>query len=470
MWEAIRANRRRSFVLITLMGVVLMGLGYSIGILWAPDFAFVGLVAAFAVWFVLWMVAVSAGKDVVLGSMGAHRIEHDDYPILFNVVEEMTIAAGLPKMPDVYLIDTDAPNAFAVGTEEKSVVAVTTGLLMRLNRDELQGVVAHEIGHIKNHDTRFMVLAGVMMGAIIILADVFVRSMFYGGGRRRSSGRGSSGGGGGFLAIIAIVFIILSPILAQLLYFACSRRREYLADASSARFTRYPEGLARALEKISAPARKMEKVNRVVAPMFIVNPLRGAAGSKLLSTHPPTEERARILRSMGGGAAYADYEAAYERALGGRLLGERTVAESHQLAARRASVEAEKDDLGRARDAVDILHRAAGMLFLTCACGLKIKLPPGFKGKEVECPRCSRELPVPVAAAAIAGAAALKDELGPELAAESPEPPEVAVTYKPGQWQSFRCPCDRAINLSPTFKGSHVRCPSCGRSIRVDRA
>ena len=469
MWEAIRANKRRSFVLITLMAFVLMGLGYSIGLVWAPDWAFVGLVAAFAVWLVLWMVAVSAGKGVVLGSMGAHRIEHDDYPVLFNVVEEMSIAAGLPKMPDVYLIDTDAPNAFAVGTEQKSVVAVTTGLLMQLNRDELQGVVAHEIGHIKNHDTRFMVLAGVMMGAIILLADVFVRSMFYGGGRRRSRGRGG-GQAQAVLMIIAIVFIILAPILAQLLYFACSRRREYLADASSARFTRYPEGLARALEKIAGPARKMEKVNRAVAPMFIVNPLRGAAASNLLSTHPPTEDRARILRSMGGGAAYADYEAAYEKAHGGRLLGERTVAESQQLAARGATAEPEKDDLGRARDAVDILHRAAGMLFLNCACGLKIKLPPVFKGKEVECPRCSRNLPVPVAAAAIAGAAGLRDELGRELADEPPEAREASVTYKPGQWQSFRCPCGRAINLSPTFKGSHVNCPSCGRSIRVDRA
>jgi heat shock protein HtpX len=469
MWEAIRANKRRSIFLITLMAFVLMGVGYSIGLIWAPEWAHVGIAAAFAVWLVLWMVALTAGKDVVLGSMGAHQIEHDDHPVLFNVVEEMSIAAGLPKMPDVYLIDTDAPNAFAVGTEEKSVVAVTTGLLMKLNRDELQGVVAHEIGHIKNYDTRFMVLAGVMMGAIILIADVFARSMFYGGGRRRS--RGSGGGQGqAVLIIIAFIFIILAPILAQLLYFACSRRREYLADASSARFTRYPEGLARALEKISGSGVQMKRVNRAVAPMFIVNPLRGAAATNLLSTHPPTEDRVRILRSMGGGAAYADYEDAYRKAHGGHLLGERTIDESHRLAARGPSVEPEKDDLDRARDAVDILHRAAGMLFLTCACGLKIKLPPGFKGKEVDCPRCGRPVPVPVAAAAVAGAAGLGDELGRELSDEPPESREVSFTHQPGQWQSFRCPCGRAINLSPSFEASQVRCPSCGRSIRVDRA
>jgi len=470
MWEAIRANKRRSFVLVTLMALVLVGLGYSIGLAWAPEWAYVGAVAAVAVWFVLWMIALSAGKGVVLGSMHARQIEHADYPVLFNVVEEMSIAAGLAKMPKVYLIDADAPNAFAVGTEQNSVVAVTTGLLMQLSRDELQGVVAHEIGHVKNHDTRFMVLAGVMMGAIILLADVFVRGMFYGGGRRRSRGRGGGGQGQAVLLIVALLFAILAPILAQLLYFACSRRREYLADASSARFTRYPEGLASALEKIEHSAGSMQKVNRAVAPMFIVNPLKGSAARSAFSTHPPTAERARILRSMAGGAAYADYEAAYAKTQGGHLLSARTVAESQQLRARAPSAEPEMGDMERAREAVDILHRAAGMLFLTCACGLKIKLPPSFKGGEVDCPRCHRSIPVPVAVAAVAGAAVLGDELGPELAAEAPEARELSYTYKPGQWQSFRCPCDRTINLSPNFQGSEVRCPACGRSIRIDRA
>jgi len=471
MWEAIRANKQRSVLLITSMGLMLAGAGYALGLIWAPEAASLGIVAAVVIWMVLWMIAVSAGKDVMLGSMKARRIEHDDYPILFNIVEEMSVAAGLPGVPDVYIVDMDAPNAFAVGTEKKATVAVTAGLLRTLNRDELQGVIAHEIGHVKNHDTRFMVLAGVMMGAILLLSDVALRSMFYGGDRRRSRGRGG-GQGQAVVMIIALVFIILSPILARLLYFACSRRREYLADASAARFTRYPEGLARALEKIAGSARATAPVNRAVAPMLTVNPLRGAAARSLFSTHPPTESRVRILRAMGSGAAYADYEAAYEKVNGGRILGERTVAESHQLAARGPSTEHEPDEVDRARETGDLLHRAAGMLFLTCACGLKIKLPPGFKSREVDCPRCGRSLPVPVAAAALAGAAGLRDELGRELAGE-PQPseaPEAAVTYRPGRWQSFRCPCDRTINLSPSFQGSHVDCPSCGRSIRVDRA
>jgi heat shock protein HtpX len=475
MWEAIQANKRRSVVLIFAMAAVLVGLGYAIGLYFAPEYAYAGVGIAAVVWALLWMTAMAGGDGIMLSSVHAREIQHDDYPILFNVVEEMTIAAGLPKMPKVYIIDTDAPNAFAVGKESNAAVAVTSGLLMRLNRDELQGVIAHEIGHIKNHDTRFMVLAGVMMGAIILLADIFVRSMFYsGGGSRRRSSKG--GGGQGILLVVALVFAILAPILAQILYFACSRRREYLADASGARFTRYPEGLASALEKIAGSAGKMSKVSRTVAPMFTVNPLKGAAAHSLFSTHPPTGERCAILRAMGG-AAYADYEAAFERAQGSSLLGERTVAESHELQKRGPSVEPERDDMERAREAVDVLHRMEGMLFLACTCGMKIKVPKSHKGKEVNCPRCGNGIPVPVAAAAIAGAAAAGEEIlgpaagaatAPETTASRAEP--LTYTYRPGQWQSFRCECDWAINLSPNFKGSHVRCPGCNRDITIERA
>lgn len=379
-------------MLVLTMAGVLIALGYGIGLYFSPDYAYVGVLAAVLIWVFLWMMAVIGGRGMLLGSVHARRIEHDDFPVLFNVVEEMTIAAGLPKMPQVYIIDTDAPNAFAVGNEENSAVAVTSGLLMQLNRDELQGVVAHEIGHVKNHDTRFMVLAGVMMGAIILLADVFVRGVFYGGGRgrRRSSGRGG-GQAQVVVLILALVLAVLAPLLAQILYFACSRRREYLADASGARFTRYPAGLASALEKISASAQKMADVNRAVAPMFTVSPLKGGAANSLFSTHPPTEDRVRVLLAMGG-AGYAEYEAAYAAAHGGHLLGQRTLADAQPVAARAPSAEPEKTDLAKARDAVDVLHRVGGYLFLACACGLKIKVPPGYKGDEVRCPRCGRTL------------------------------------------------------------------------------
>ena len=218
----------------------------------------------------------------------------------------MRIAASLPAMPSVFIIDTPVPNAFAVGLNpERACVAVTVGLLERLNRDELQGVIAHELGHISNRDTLFMTLAGVTLGAIVLLADAGMRMMFWGGGRRRSSS--SSGKGGGAAAILmiaALVLAILAPILARLLYFACSRQREYLADASAAQYTRYPAGLANALRKIALQQDPQKiPVNRVVAPMYAINPLAAAGSASIFGTHPPTEERIRRLMEMQGGAA-----------------------------------------------------------------------------------------------------------------------------------------------------------------------
>lgn len=471
MWEAIRANRRRSLVIMTAMAAVLLMLGYVIGLAIDPRAGFIGLGIAFAVWFFLFITAQTAGSSILLGSVGAREIEHDDSPVLFNCVEEMTIASGLGKVPKVYIMDNDAPNAFAVGTEKNSAVAVTTGLLMRLNRDELQGVVAHEIGHIKNNDTRFLTHAGVMMAAIIIVSDLFLRMLFYGGmsrGRRRSR---SSGGGGGVqvaMVAVALVFAILAPLLAQLLYLACSRRREYLADASSATFTRYPEGLASALSKISARHGKM-KVSRGVAPMFIVNPLASLAAGGLLSTHPPTEDRIRVLREMGGGAGFADYEAAFRRRHGGEgVLGARTLREAQNVSAREATADA-RDDLQRAREAVDILHRTAGYLMFQCACGLKVKIPPSYDKETVECPRCHRTSPVPTAEAlgAMAGVAAAAGAMS-TTAGQPQTPPTVpTIEHQGGQWTSFRCKCGGTVQLSPSFTAKMASCRQCGRHYPV---
>ena len=182
----------------------------------------------------------------------------------------MRISAALPAMPRVFIIDTPVPNAFAVGLKpERACVAVTAGLLERLSRDELQGVIAHELGHISNRDTLFMTLAGVTLGAIVLLADAGLRMMFWGGGSRRRSSNNKNGGAAmAVMVIVALVLAILAPILARLLYFACSRQREYLADASAAQFTRYPAGLAHALRKIAQQQDpKKIPVNRVVAPM-----------------------------------------------------------------------------------------------------------------------------------------------------------------------------------------------------------
>ena len=473
MWEQISANKRRSLFLITLMAMILIGLGVTIGMIFGQEGALIGVGIALTIWFVLWLSAILGGRQILLASVHATEIGHNDAPRLFNVVEEMTIAAGLPKPPKVFIIDTDQPNAFAVGTPDESAVAVTSGLMMRLNRDELQGVIAHEIGHIKNQDTRFMTLAGVMVAAIVIIADVFLRTMFYTGagrGTRRSSGRGG-GQAQAILVLVAIVFAVLAPILAYILYFACSRKREYLADASAARFTRYPEGLASALEKISRSASKMQNVNRAVAPMYIINPLKGSAATSIFSTHPPTLLRCQILRSMAGGAGFASYENAFSKLKGQKLIGQQSLARADAAGIRAPSAEAEKGDLAKAREAVDILHSIGGFIFLQCVCGLKIKVPPSFKGREVKCPRCSRINPIPAGIIAAAGVAAAV-RAGEEAATDAPRrapPPEQTYRFVPGRWQTFRCACGNPIQLSPNFRGHSIGCRTCGRTIKITR-
>ena len=252
MWEQIRSNQIRSVVLTIGMGALLILIGYFLGL--AFDSAIAGLVIAILLWVILSLVAYFQGDSILLGMSRARKIKPDDHPRLYNVVEEMKIASGLEKMPDIYIIDDPALNAFATGRDpNKASVAITSGLLQKLNRDELQGVMAHEISHIKNRDVLLMAMCGVLLGTIVILAYYGSRFLFLGGaGSRRSSS--SKGGGQGqiIILVVALVFMILAPIFAQLIYFAISRKREYLADASSALYTRYPEGLASALEKLAA--------------------------------------------------------------------------------------------------------------------------------------------------------------------------------------------------------------------------
>lgn len=392
MWEQIRANKRNSLLLLFLMAVVLAILGWIIGMFVSPDpmAGVFGLVIALCIWMVLAMVSFSSGDSIFLAASKATPVTKDVHPQLFNVVEEMAIAAQLP-MPKVYIINDPAPNAFATGRNPQNAsLAVTAGLLGRLNRDELQGVVGHEMSHILNRDILFVTIAGVMLGAITLISEVFLRSMFYSslGGRRYSSrGRGKGDGGQAVILIIAIVAAILAPIMATLLYFALSRKREYLADAGSARLTRYPEGLASALEKISQNTTPLAVANKVTAPMYIVNPLQEAGRklSDLSSTHPPISERVKILRSMGG-ASYVDYSNAFKNAtkhsapIPSSSLKEETVEIRPPSQAEPAK--------NQHRNIGDIMFKTSGFRFKTCSCGLKMKIPPNYKADRVQCPRC----------------------------------------------------------------------------------
>jgi heat shock protein HtpX len=390
MWEQIRSNQMRSAFLIGILGALLVLVGYFLGEAFAEN-GVAGLLIAVIVWVVLLMIAFFQGDNILLSVAGARKITADDNPRLYNVVEEMKIASGLEKMPEIYIVDDPAMNAFATGrSKDRTAVTVTSGLLQNLNRDELQGVVAHEIGHIKNRDVLLMSIAGVLLGTIVILAWYGTRIMFFGGmGGRRSSSR-SGGQGQVIILIAALVLMILAPIVAQLLYFAISRKREYLADASSALYTRYPEGLASALEKLAASTKQLKSANNATAPMYTINPFRkeGRAATDLTSTHPPISERIRILRAMAG-ASPADYERAYEQIKHKKIIPDSAIAAAGSVALREPSAEKQENRIERTRDTSDMLLRMNKYKIVTCAsCGTKYKIPPDYPEPSIICARC----------------------------------------------------------------------------------
>jgi heat shock protein HtpX len=379
---------------MTAMAICLLALGAAIGA--ALGNPLIGVAIASVLWVALSLVSYFGGDQILLSSSGAVPVTKEVHPQLFNVVEEMTIAAGLGKMPAIYIINDPAPNAFATGRNPQTAsIAVTAGLLSRLNRDELQGVVAHEMSHVINRDILYVTFAGVMLGAIAILSNIYLRGMMRGSSLgRRTSSREGGGQTQLIMFVVALILAILAPILAQLLYFALSRSREYLADAGGARLTRYPEGLASALEKIATSPSQLETANKATAPMFIVNPFMQASGSSsfLMSTHPPIEKRIAILRSMMHGANWKDYSDAYAAVTHEKLSIPASAMKDAEPLAIRAATPGEAapiSDKQHTRQTADIMRTVSGFAFLTCSCGLKMKVPPTLKGKTILCPRCN---------------------------------------------------------------------------------
>ncbi|MGD0650848.1 MAG: M48 family metallopeptidase [Verrucomicrobiia bacterium] len=462
MWEQIRANRRRSVLLITVMAVVLVLMGYTAGeLIVGPGGGTIGLLVGLVIWAVQMMVYLTSAESILLNQAYAQELKREDSPRLFNIVDEMRLASGLEYMPHVYLVGDPAPNAFAVGSKpETSAVAVTTGLMHRLNRDELQGVLAHEMAHLKNRDAQFMTLAAVMLGSIVILSEIVRRWTWYGGrSRSRSNSRGGDGGQAqAIILLLGLVFAILGPLMAQLLYFACSRKREFLSDACGAQYTRYPEGLASALEKISQAATTSSFASKATAPLFIVNPLYagGNEPDSVFSSHPSTAERIRILRSMAG-ASLADYEAAYHRARRGGLIGKSALGSAPQQTIRAPSNEG---PIETRHDAMNMIRRAHGYLPVQCSCGLKFSVPEGYEQNYIRCIRCGNLLPVPTASAPP------PPTLDAQRSTLNAQPPLLYTRTGRG-WESFRCACGRTIQISPMFAAPFIRCNNCGREINI---
>jgi len=295
IYDAVAANRWRTVALITVFTGLLIALGYVVGEVFTPGGGVAMVPAALGLSGVSATASYFAGDKLVLAQSQARELAPGEEPQLRNVVETLSIGLGIPP-PRIYLIDDTAPNAFATGRDPKHAsIAVTRGLIDKLDRTELEGVIAHELSHVGNHDIRVMLLVTVLVGTIALLSDWMFRSFAWGGGRR-----GRDRGGGGIILIIAIALAILTPIIATLIQLAVSRQREYLADASGALLTRYPPGLASALRKIAADKEALEVANKATASLYFANPLKDAprAMDGLFDTHPPIAERIRRLEAM----------------------------------------------------------------------------------------------------------------------------------------------------------------------------
>ncbi len=293
IFDQIESNIHKSWVLIGLFIVIVIALGYLVGrLLYLGPVGVVvaALLAIGSAW-----ASYYYSDQIILATSGAREVNPEENAFLHNTVEGLAIAAQIPK-PRVYMIDDPAPNAFATGRDpQHAAIAVTKGLLDKMDRQELEGVLAHEMSHIEDFDIRFTTLVVVLVGTIALLSDFFWRGALWGGRKR-------DGDGGGYLMVVGIVLAILAPIIAQLIQLAVSRQREYLADMNGARLTRNPEGLASALTKLEADTEALSVANKATAHLYIVNPLHDVGGwlNGLFDTHPPIEERIRRLRVLEG--------------------------------------------------------------------------------------------------------------------------------------------------------------------------
>ncbi|MDF1542645.1 MAG: zinc metalloprotease HtpX [Anaerosomatales bacterium] len=297
MYDQITTNKFKSAAMIGVFVLLVLAIGWAFG--YATDWGPAGLVLALIVSFAMAWGSYWYSDRIVLSMSKARPVDRDSEPYLVNVIEGLSIAAGLP-VPKAYVIDDPAPNAFATGRNpDNAAIAVTRGLMEKLDRLELEGVVAHELAHVKNYDTLVQTLTAVLAGTVVLLSDWMIRSFFWGSARRRSSNEGG-GQAQAIFMLIGIVLAVLAPLFAALIQMAISRKREYLADANGALLTRYPPGLASALRKIAGDHEKLTVANKATEALYIYNPLRDYGGglNALFNTHPPIDERIKRLEAM----------------------------------------------------------------------------------------------------------------------------------------------------------------------------
>jgi heat shock protein HtpX len=501
MWALVRANRLQTALLVAVSLAVSVVIGYVLGRLAGMalgvgprvEAGLVGVEVAIVVWILITVVTSYQGDALILAAAGAEPIEFKDHPQFCNVVEEMALAANLGRTPKPFVIHEQAMNAFATGIRpESTAIAVTAGALSRLNRDQLQGLVAHEIAKIAHGDVLFLSLVSLMTGAVFSRTsrrDTFSRNPRYmRGSAPMPAGQRLARALCGSLALFA-------PVYAVFIAMGVVRKRVYLADAAAALYTRYPEGLAGALHVISGDPFTLVHANRGIATLCTINPFKKEMGIHtpflLGATHPPTKTRIGILRRIHSGVSLGAYQRAWQTETGakGRLMPEAALKAVRPLPIR-AGEHASETATGsaeRLRATGDLVRRLHDYLFLGCACGMRIKLPPTYPRDHVGCPRCGRLCAVPTAAlltgaaraAAVEAAAVHADatlegrDTEREAAAREralTAPPALVITRTTPGWMTFKCTCGTPNQLSPSFGAPNTVCPECKAKIAIVHA
>lgn len=432
-----------------------MILGFFIGFfILGDEYWHYGLLLAILCWSILAGITFLQGEEIILRLAQAKPANRERYPMLHNVAKEMQIAANLPFTPSLFVVDENAPNAFATGKSPHSAtIVVTTGLLDVLSRDELQGVVAHEMSHILNRDILFMTHASVMLGSIVFLSKIYLRGLIYSGGgnsRKRSMNRGTA-----MLFFLSIFFSLLSPLVANILYFSISKKREFLADASAVRLTRYPYGLLSALQKISNSDCEFKTAQSTLSAFYISDPFAQARPLFNCQTHPPIEKRIEILQSLTHDVNYFTYQKAYSRICGKLGKNSNIIPNSafHESAiipvipfimeemAKQDNIKPKptskkSDDLNKPKPAESD--------------EIKTMIP----NQQRESYRANFVPP-------------RSSNIDKDAKAVLETDGSVVYYRKGAEWESFACVCGNAKHLSPTFKNSYLFCTNCRATINI---
>lgn len=387
MWELINKNKSKTFLFVFLMalcfGLMAYCLAETLKIYNVPPIWV--YIVVYGYYFGTLIVASRDSKNVFLKLSNARFALRAYYPKLFNIVQEMSIASGLSTMPDIYIIDEDSPNAFACGKDHKTAsIVVTKGLLARLNRDELQAVVAHEISHIVNRDILYLMYTSCLLGCMVFISDFVIKFL------RSCSNRRSFNGG----AIYIIPFVLISLVLvalSKIFYFCLSKKREYLADACAVQYTRNPMALANALRKIDAEQSYFVNTNPLTSAMFIVSPLNNKE-----KTHPPIEKRIQILLRLSS-CNIAAYNNSYQKVLGKKssivskkIIDKPSYSKVIPIVATTLANQTVQDKIANHREAYDTMLKMENYIFIKCDCDTKLKVPKELKGQKIPCPHCKK--------------------------------------------------------------------------------